>query len=152
MNWVTVVCLSAAGGAIVSVVAFCGDVFAWQQIRRAAHVKKRAARSKRTQDPLTLREYVDPWPEFAVMITRVALGVIAGALFRSQETTALAAVAVGSSAPALLAQLGAAKPGRDSEDATEAAEEQAEPASNGTGPAAAASIQLAEPEMPGPGG
>ena len=127
MNWLTVICLGAAGGAIVTVVGFCADVFAWQQTRRTAYLKR---------DPKlpTLRAYVDPWPDFVALLTRIVLGVLAGIVFRSQVTTPLAAFAVGASAPALLTQLGNAR--------------LAKPADEGTGLDAAASMKLAAVETP----
>lgn len=127
MNWLTVICLGAAGGAIVSVVAFCGDVFSWQQTRRAAHLKRAA-------ELPTLRKHVDPWPDLVALITRIILGVLAGVVFRSQMTTPLAAFAVGASAPALLTQLGNARMVKTENEGTELA--------------AVASIRLVEPEMP----
>ena len=129
MNWLIVIGLGAAGGAVVSVVAFAADVFSWQQARRAAHLK-------RAELP-TLRKHVDPWPDFVVLLTRLALGAIAAAVFRSQVTTPLAAFAVGASAPALLTQLGNAR--------------MVKPAGAGTEPGAVASVRLVESEMPKPG-
>jgi hypothetical protein len=126
VNWLTVICLGAAGGAIVSVVAFCADVFAWQQVRRAAHLKR---------DPVLppLRDYIDPFPDFVSLLTRVVLGILAGVVFRSQVTTPLAAFAVGASAPALLTQLGNARVVK---------------AETGTEPSVTPSVQLAAVETP----
>src|SRR5690348_5007163 len=64
VNWLTIICLGAAGGAIVTVVGFCADVFSWQQTRRTAHLK-------RDQELPTLRAYVDPWPDFVALLTRI---------------------------------------------------------------------------------
>ena len=102
MHWLTVIGLSACGGAVVSLVAFCSDIFGWQQARRATHLK-------RAKNLPPLSEYVDPWPDFVSLLTRITLGVIAGVIFRSQVTTTTAAVAMGASAPALLSQLGTAR-------------------------------------------
>jgi hypothetical protein len=124
VNWLTVMGLSACGGGIVSVVAFCSDIFGWQQARRAAHLKR-----ARRLPPL--REYVDPWPDFVSLLTRIALGVIAGLVFRSQITTVTAAIALGASAPALLSQLGTARTVKI-------------PAEEGTEQPAVPSIRLAE--------
>src|SRR5450755_4513174 len=126
VNWLAVATLSACGGAIVSVVAFCSDILAWQQARRSAH-------SKRPRSLPPLKEYVDPWPDFVSLITRMALGVIAGLVFQSQVTTATAAIAVGASAPGLLSQLGPARTIKIQAD-------------EGTEHHAAPSIQLAEVE------
>jgi hypothetical protein len=125
LNWLTVICLGAVGGAIVSAVAFCADVFSWHQTRRIAHAKRLAKLP-------TLREYADPWPDIVVLLTRIVLGVLAGIVFRSQVTTPLAAFAVGASAPALLTQLGSAR--------------MAKPGNEGTEPSAAPSIKLVELE------
>lgn len=102
MYWLTVVGLCACGGGVVSVVAFCSDVFGWQQARRAAHLK-------RAPSLPPLRKFLDPWPDFVSLLTRIALGLIAGLVFRSQITTTTAAIAMGASAPALLSQLGTAR-------------------------------------------
>lgn len=123
MNWLAVIFLCAVGGAIVSVVGFCGDLFSWQKTRRAAHEKQLA-------ELPTLRAYVDPWPDFVVLLTRIFLGVLAGVIFKAQVTTPLAAFAIGASAPALLTQFGNGRA--------------AKPAEDGTGLASVASIRLVE--------
>jgi hypothetical protein len=125
LNWLTVICLGAAGGAIVSAVAFCADVFSWQQTRRAAH-------EARVAELPTLRKHVDPWPDFVVLITRVILGVFAVSVFHFQVTTPLAAFTVGASGPGLLAQLGNARMGKVKNEGTE--------------PVTVPSIQLVEAE------
>src|ERR1700753_2506362 len=102
MDWLTLIGFSACGGAIVSIVAFCSDVFGWQHARRTAHLR-------REQELPALSRYIDPWPDVVSLLTRVALGVIAGLLFRSQVTTTTAAIALGASAPSLLSQLGTAR-------------------------------------------
>ncbi|MFI6045325.1 hypothetical protein ACIA8C_27095 [Nocardia sp. NPDC051321] len=53
--------------------------------------------------------YFDPVPDAAAATVRLLLGAVAGGLFHGQVSTALAAVAVGASAPTLLGQLGAAR-------------------------------------------
>ena len=50
--------------------------------------------------------FADPAADFWVLVTRIALGAMAGALFHSQVLGPTAAIAVGASAPALLAQFG----------------------------------------------
>jgi hypothetical protein len=114
VNWLTIICLGAAGGAIVSLVAFCADVFSWQQTRRAAHMS-RAAKLP------TLRKHVDFWPDFVALITRIILGVFAVTVFRFQVTTPLAAFTVGASGPGLLAQLGNARMVKAGNEGTELA-------------------------------
>jgi hypothetical protein len=112
LNWSTAICLGAAGGAIVSVVAFCADVFSWQQTRQAAH-------ETQAGELPTLRKQVDPWPDFVVLITRVVLGVLAVSVFRFQVTTPLAAFTVGASGPGLLAQLGNARQAKAKSEGTD---------------------------------
>jgi hypothetical protein len=135
VNWATVICVGAAGGAIVSVVAFCGDVFTWQQTRRTAHLNRRAAHARHAVELPTLRKYIDPWPDFVALLTRIVLGVLAGAVFRFQVTTPQAAFMVGASAPALLTQLGNAR--------------MAKPADGGTEPPTVPAMPFTVPDMPG---
>ncbi|MFI9511255.1 hypothetical protein [Nocardia sp. NPDC052566] len=70
---------------------------------RTARRRVRAADRKKVPD---WKGYFDPAPDLTAAVTRLALGAIAGTLFQTQVTTALAAVAVGAAAPALLGQLG----------------------------------------------
>ena len=66
-------------------------------------------RSARAQGPLpSLSRYIDPVPDAAVAVTRALLGCAAGWLLHDEITGAYAALAVGASAPALLAGLGKA--------------------------------------------
>jgi hypothetical protein len=102
VNWFTATTLGACGGAIVSLVAFCADIFAWQQARRTAR-EKRA-----TKLPL-LKNYIDLPADILALVTRIALGAAAGAIFHSEVTGLQAAIAVGASAPVLLSQLGNAR-------------------------------------------
>ena len=149
MNWLTVIGLCAAGGAIVTVVAFCADVFSWEQTRRAAHLR-------RDPELPRLGDYIDLFPDVMSCLTRIALGVIAGVVFRSQVTTPLAAFAVGASAPALLTQLGNARLSRQGSEGTAppgtappgTVPPGTAPPGNGTDPAAVPSKQLVEVDMP----
>lgn len=101
MDWQTAVLLGAAGGLIVELVSRSGDLITWQQDRRVAMAKGK---------PLAgLRAYIDPLPDVLVAFTRLGLGAVAGALLHTQVTGALAAVAVGAAAPALLRQIGTTK-------------------------------------------
>ena len=94
--------LGACGGAIIEVVAFWGNVLAWREARRAV----RAAGKKRLP-PFT--RYFDPAADVLALLTRVALGVVAGGVLREQVVGTVAAIMVGASAPALLLQLGNAR-------------------------------------------
>ncbi|OKJ14037.1 hypothetical protein AMK19_09315 [Kitasatospora sp. CB01950] len=72
----------------------------WQQARHAARV---------TAAPLPrLAVFVDPLADSLAALLRVLLGGAAGWLLHVQITGVYAAVAVGASAPALLAQVGRA--------------------------------------------
>jgi hypothetical protein len=99
MDWRLAVVYGATGGIIVELINLWGNLISWQNARHAARVK--------SGDPLpNIGKYID-WPaDTLVAITRVALGAAAGLLFHGQVTGATAAVAVGASAPAVLAQLG----------------------------------------------
>jgi hypothetical protein len=102
MGWLAVVGLGACGGAVVSLVAFCSNVFAWHEARYAA-------RARRVRRLPKLAKYVDPYPDLTVLVTRMVLGGAAGAIFHAQVRGVEAAIAVGASAPALLSQLRAGR-------------------------------------------
>jgi hypothetical protein len=76
------------------------------QVWHAARLRARA--TKRRKLP-ALTSYIDPLADLLVLITRMGLGALAGALFHAQVIGATAAIAVGASAPALLRQVGAAR-------------------------------------------
>lgn len=99
MNWLTALALGACGGALVQAIAFFGAVQTWQVSRQRALARGRS--------PKPLRKVVDPPADLLVLLTRLGLGGVAGILFHAQITGAVAAIAVGASAPALLRQLGA---------------------------------------------
>lgn len=98
MDWQVTTVLGACGGAVVSLVTFCSNIFTWYEDRHTAHARRAKKLPK-------LTSYVDLYPDLAVLVTRVVLGVAAGAIFHAQVSGAEAAIAVGASAPALLAQL-----------------------------------------------
>ncbi|MEU1998179.1 hypothetical protein [Nocardia gamkensis] len=112
----------AGGGLIVEVVAFLADLNAYRQARKTARGKNKK--------PPHWGGYFDPVFDAAAGVTRLLLGAGAAVVFQSQLTTVFAAVAVGSSAPALLGQLGTARTLREVDDLTsprapvETAEEQ----------------------------
>jgi hypothetical protein len=129
LDWFTVLVLGAGGGAIVQAVSFSANVHAWQAARHEARAASQPAGPR-------LTSFVDPLADGLVLLTRVGLGALAGALFHAQVSGATAAIAVGAAAPALLSQLGAARGvavlgARD-----------------GTSAAAEASIQVASVESP----
>ncbi|MFD7539237.1 hypothetical protein [Streptomyces sp. NPDC059819] len=77
-----------------------GRLKAWQQARHAARA---------TAAPLPpLAMFVDPLADSLSALFRVLLGGAAGWLLHAQVTGVYAAVTVGASAPALLAQVGRA--------------------------------------------
>lgn len=97
--WLTAACFGAGGGFVVSAVAFCADVHAWQEER---HRQRRARMS-----PLPkLTQFMDPWADLLALLTRIALGGMAGYVFHGEVVGNTAAMAVGAAAPALLAQFG----------------------------------------------
>lgn len=102
-SWVTAVSYGAAGGLITEAVDMWGRLRAWQQARQAAR-----SRRARKRPPPSLAWFVDPVPDLAVAFTRALLGCAAGWLLHDEITGMYAALAVGASAPALLAGLGKA--------------------------------------------
>jgi hypothetical protein len=97
VDWQTVTVLGACGGALVTVVAFSADVTSWQRARRVA-------RAKGERELPSLAAFVDLPADSLSLATRMALGALAGLLFRAQVSGAQAAIAVGAAAPALLTQ------------------------------------------------
>lgn len=98
--WLTSICYGAVGGSITEAVDMWGRLRAWQQARRVARASKR--------QPPALNRFIDPAPDLAVAFTRALLGGAAGWLLHDEITGMYAALAVGASAPALLAGLGRA--------------------------------------------
>jgi len=101
MGWAVAAVLGMVGGGVVEAVALWGNLAAWQQARH------KARRRGRRLPPLT--RYVDPAADALVAVTRLVLGAAAAILLHDQISGAVTAIAVGASAPALLAQLGAVR-------------------------------------------
>jgi hypothetical protein len=101
MDWAVAAALGMIGGLVVEVVAVWGNLAAWQKARHTAR------RRGRRLPPVT--RYVDPAADALVAVTRLVLGAAAAVLLHQQISGAVTAIAVGASAPALLAQLGAAR-------------------------------------------
>jgi hypothetical protein len=100
LTWIEAVAAGAGGGLIAEAVVTYGRLRSWQEARHAA----RAAEA-----PLPpLDRFVDPLADSLAALMRVALGGAAGWLLHTEVTGIYAAVAVGASAPALLAQIGRA--------------------------------------------
>jgi len=97
MDATTLAALGASGGALVQFLDFAGKVADLEQARYTARHRKRPVSE--------LRTIVDPPIDVLVLITRLALGAIAGYLFHDQVTGPTATVAVVAAAPALLRQL-----------------------------------------------
>jgi hypothetical protein len=104
MEWTMSIAYGALGGFVVEIVVFYGRIAAWQTARHRALAKNR----RRDHLP-RLDKYVDPPSDALAALTRLSLGAGAGWIFAPQLTGALATVAVGASAPALLRQLGSAR-------------------------------------------
>jgi hypothetical protein len=101
MDWAVAAVLGMVGGGIVEIVAIWGYLTAWQKARH------RARRQGRKLPALS--RYIDPAADTLVAITRLALGAAAAVILHTQISGSLTAIAVGASAPALLAQLGSAR-------------------------------------------
>ena len=98
MDWLVAVAFGAVGGLIVELINVWSNLISWQNARHGA----RAA----SEYPLpSINRYIDVSADTAVALTRVALGAGAGWIFHNQVTGTTAAIAVGASAPAVLAQL-----------------------------------------------
>ncbi|KOV13078.1 hypothetical protein ADK60_31085 [Streptomyces sp. XY431] len=100
LTWIEAVVAGAGGGLIAEAVVTYGRLRSWQEARHAARA---------TEDPLPpLGRFVDPLADSLAALVRVALGGAAGWLLHTEVTGIYAAVTVGASAPALLAQIGRA--------------------------------------------
>jgi hypothetical protein len=95
------IALGAAGGAIAEAVDRWADLADWQRARHAARLSQEV--------PPALTRYIDPLADGLVALTRLAMGAAVGWLFHSEISGVSAAIAVGATAPALLAQVGAAR-------------------------------------------
>ncbi|WP_030263597.1 hypothetical protein [Streptomyces violens] len=100
LTWVEGVLYGAGGGLVVEAVVTFGRLHAWQQARHAA----RAAAEALPQ----LGTYIDPPADALAALFRIVLGGAAGWLLHGELAGVFAAVAVGASAPAVLAQMGSA--------------------------------------------
>jgi hypothetical protein len=90
----------ALGGLVMELLSVWQRLQAWQQARRLAAPKRK---------PLpAFASFIDPFPDALVVVTRAALGCVAGLVLRSEITGLYAALIAGASAPALLASLGKA--------------------------------------------
>ncbi|MEU6075477.1 hypothetical protein [Micromonospora sp. NPDC047074] len=100
LTWFEAAACGAVGGLVTEAIVTFGRLRAWQQARHAARV---------AGSPLPgITTYVDPPADALAAAFRTALGVAAGWLLHDQITGLYAAVLVGASAPALLAQVGRA--------------------------------------------
>lgn len=100
LTWIEAVASGAVGGLIAEVAVTYGRLRSWQGARHAARA---------SEAPLPpLGRFVDPLADSLAALVRVALGGAAGWLLHTEVTGFYAAVAVGASAPALLAQIGRA--------------------------------------------
>ncbi|MFD9632065.1 hypothetical protein [Streptomyces violascens] len=100
LGWLEGAACGAGGGLIAEAVVTFGRLKAWQQARHTARAR---------EAPLPrLDMFVDPLADSLAALLRVLLGGVAGCLLHAQVTGVYAAVAVGASAPALLAQVGRA--------------------------------------------
>ncbi|MFG6202125.1 hypothetical protein [Nonomuraea sp. JJY05] len=100
LTWIEATACGAAGGLIAEAVVTFGRLHAWQRARHEA----RAAGA-----PLPrIGAFVDPLADSLAALFRVALGGAAAWLLHAEVIGVYAAVTVGASAPALLAQVGRA--------------------------------------------
>lgn len=100
LTWIEAVASGAVGGLIAEAAVTYGRLRSWQEARHSARM---------SGTPLPpLGRFVDPLADSLAALMRVALGGAAGWLLHTEVTGIYAAVAVGASAPALLAQIGRA--------------------------------------------
>jgi hypothetical protein len=97
----TAIYYGAAGGLITEAVDVWQRLRSWRQARHAALIGKKPL-------PGLVPRFIDPAPDLSVALTRAGLGCVAGWLLHTEITGMYAALAVGASAPALLAGLGKA--------------------------------------------
>lgn len=96
--------LGALGGSLRGVIDLYASTMSWQSARREFRLNP----PQDTQDPPVFSAYFDPLADSISAVVHTILGGIAALLLgiSGQITGAYAAVVVGISAPALLAQLG----------------------------------------------
>ncbi|MER5960600.1 hypothetical protein [Streptomyces sp. NPDC001893] len=100
LSWAEGALYGAGGGLVVEAVVTFGRLHAWQQARHAARVAAEALPR--------LGTYIDPPADSLAALFRIVLGGAAGWLLHGELAGVFAAVAVGASAPAVLAQMGSA--------------------------------------------
>ncbi|MFJ3950582.1 hypothetical protein SLV14_000115 [Streptomyces sp. Je 1-4] len=100
LSWAEGALYGAGGGLVVEAVVTFGRLHAWQQARHAARVATEALPQ--------LGTYIDPPADSLAALFRIVLGGAAGWLLHGELAGVFAAVAVGASAPAVLAQMGSA--------------------------------------------
>jgi hypothetical protein len=97
LTWAEAALCGAGGGLIVEAVVTFGRLHAWQQARHVARA---------TAKPLPpIGTFIDPPADSLAALFRVVLGGAAGWLLHGELAGVFAAVAVGASAPAVLAQV-----------------------------------------------
>ncbi|MFI8997355.1 hypothetical protein [Streptomyces sp. NPDC053542] len=100
LTWAEGALYGAGGGLVVEAVVTFGRLHAWQQARHAARAAAEALPR--------LGTYIDPPADSLAALFRIVLGGAAGWLLHGELAGVFAAVAVGASAPAVLAQMGSA--------------------------------------------
>ncbi|MFJ9432606.1 hypothetical protein ACIRQY_23510 [Streptomyces sp. NPDC101490] len=100
LSWTEGTLYGAGGGLVVEAVVSFGRLHAWQQARHAARTASEVLPR--------LGAYIDPPADLLAALFRVVLGGVAGWLLHGELAGVFAAVAVGASAPAVLAQMGSA--------------------------------------------
>lgn len=98
VSWLAAACFGAIGGLVVSLVAFFNDTWAWHEDRRRC--LRRGVRTPR------LAVFIDFKADPLVLVTRMAAGALTGYLVHNEVTGAMAVIAAGASAPAILSQFG----------------------------------------------
>ncbi len=98
VSWLAAACFGAIGGFVVSLVAFFNDVWAWHEERR------RCLRRGTPMPRLTV--FIDFKADPLVLVTRMIAGALTGYLVHNEVTGAMAVIAAGASAPAILSQFG----------------------------------------------
>lgn len=100
LTWAEGALYGAGGGLVVEAVVTFGRLHAWQQARHTARAAAEALPR--------LGTYIDPPADSLAALFRIVLGGAAGWLLHGELAGVFAAVAVGASAPAVLAQMGSA--------------------------------------------
>lgn len=104
--------LGAAGGSLRSLIELYNNSMEWRVARR---VHRHAARAGETLPRPVYQDFVDPVPDVVAAVFHTGLGAAATALLGASGhiNSVYAALAVGISGPALLAQLGQIQGVRD---------------------------------------